>query len=94
MGSVHEGFPYAEAISRKGYNAFVLKYRAGQGGTVATEDLAAAVSYIIRNSAELGVGAGGYSLWGSSAERGWQPRSVRTEWRDMEAVTYLGRRPS
>jgi hypothetical protein len=35
VGSVHEGFPYAEAISSKGYNAFVLKYRAGDGGTVA-----------------------------------------------------------
>jgi len=67
VGSVHEGFPYAEAISRKGYNAFVLKYRAGQGGTVATEDLAAAVSYIFRNAAALGVSTKGYSLWGSSA---------------------------
>jgi len=67
VGSVHEGFPYAEAISRKGYNAFVLKYRAGHGGTVATEDLAAAVSYILRNAATLGAGASGYSLWGSSA---------------------------
>jgi acetyl esterase/lipase len=66
VGSVHEGFPYAEAISRKGYNAFVLKCRAGQGGTVATQDLAAAVSYILRNSETLGV-AKSYSLWGSSA---------------------------
>ncbi len=67
VGSVHEGFPYAEAISRKGYNAFVLRYRAGYGGTVATEDLAAAVSYILRNAATLGVSTNGYSLWGSSA---------------------------
>lgn len=67
VGSVHEGFPYADVISRKGYNAFVLKYRAGQGGTVATEDLAAAVSYISRNAARLGVSTKGYSLWGSSA---------------------------
>jgi len=66
VGSVHEGFPYAEAISRKGYNAFVLKYRAGQGGTVATQDLAAAVSFILRNAETLGVGRS-YSLWGSSA---------------------------
>ena len=29
VGSVHEGFPHAAAISSKGYNAFVLKYRAG-----------------------------------------------------------------
>jgi acetyl esterase/lipase len=67
IGSVHEGFPYAEVISRKGYNAFVLKYRAGHGSTTATEDLAAAVSYIIHNAATLGVGVSGYSLWGSSA---------------------------
>ncbi len=67
VGSVHEGFPYAEAISRKGYNAFVLRYRAGYGGRVATEDLAAAVSWIVRNRAMLGVGDTGYSLWGSSA---------------------------
>jgi acetyl esterase/lipase len=67
VGSVHEGFPYAEAISRKGYNAFVLRYRTAYGGTAATEDLAAAVSYILRNAATLSVGASGYSLWGSSA---------------------------
>jgi acetyl esterase/lipase len=66
VGSVHEGFPYAQAISQKGYNAFVLAYRAGAGGTVATRDLAAAVSYILRNAGTLGVGKS-YSLWGSSA---------------------------
>jgi acetyl esterase/lipase len=67
VGSVHEGFPYADAISRKGYNAFVLKYRAGEGGAVATRDLAAAVSYIFRNAEALAVSTKGYSLWGSSA---------------------------
>lgn len=67
VGSVHEGVSYAEAISSKGYNAFVLRYRAGYGGTAATEDLAAAVSYILHNAATLGVGTSGYSLWGSSA---------------------------
>jgi acetyl esterase/lipase len=67
VGSVHEGFPYAVAISQRGYNAFVLKYRVGSGGTVATRDLAAAISYIFRNAATLGVATEGYSLWGSSA---------------------------
>ncbi len=67
VGSVHEGFPYAAAISSKGYNAFVLRYRAGYGGAAATQDLAAAVSYILRNAEALGVGRNGYSLWGSSA---------------------------
>jgi hypothetical protein len=53
VGSVHEGFPYAEAISRKGYNAFVLKYRAGNGGTVATEDLAAALLHFRQRAAAV-----------------------------------------
>jgi hypothetical protein len=51
VGSLHEGFPYAVEISKLGYNAFVLKYRAGHGGTAATEDLAAALDYIFRNGA-------------------------------------------
>jgi acetyl esterase/lipase len=67
VGSIHEGFPYAAEISDKGYNAFVLKYRAGYGGTVATQDLAAAVSYIFKNAETLGVSTNSYSLWGSSA---------------------------
>ncbi len=67
VGSVHEGFPYALEISKRGYNAFVLKYRAGLGGEVATEDLAMALSWIIRNAGTLGVDTAGYSLWGSSA---------------------------
>jgi acetyl esterase/lipase len=67
VGSVHEGFPYAVAISKQGYNAFVLRYRAGSGGAVATQDLAAAISYVFRNAKVLGVGIQGYSLWGSSA---------------------------
>lgn len=67
VGSLHEGFPYADQISNQGFNAFVLKYRAGQGGRVATEDLATAVSYIFRNARSLQVSTDGYSLWGSSA---------------------------
>jgi acetyl esterase/lipase len=67
VGSVHEGFPHAAAISSKGYNAFVLRYRAGHGEAVATRDLAAALTYIHRDAEALGVGTGGYSLWGSSA---------------------------
>ena len=67
VGSVHEGFPYAAEISRRGYNAFVLRYRAGRGGAVATEDLAAALSFIFANAKQLGVDTSGYSLWGSSA---------------------------
>jgi len=67
VGSVHEGFPYAEAVSAQGFNAFVLKYRVGHGGRAATEDLVAAVAYIFQNARSLQVDRAGYSLWGSSA---------------------------
>jgi acetyl esterase/lipase len=67
VGSLHEGFPYAVEISNRGYHAFVLKYRVGHGGSIATEDLAAALSYIFQNAESLGVTTADYSLWGSSA---------------------------
>ncbi len=66
VGSLHEGFPYALELSKKGYNAFVLKYRIGSG-QAATEDLAAAISYIHKNADALSIGTDRYSLWGSSA---------------------------
>ena len=66
VGSVHEGFPHAIALSQKGYNAFVLQYRVG-GEKVACEDLAAALSYIFRNAKTLDVSTENYSIWGSSA---------------------------
>lgn len=67
VGSVHEGFPYAVEINKRGYNAFVLRYRVGYGEVVATEDLAAAISYVFRNAGALEVSTQNYSLWGSSA---------------------------
>jgi acetyl esterase/lipase len=66
VGSLHAGFPLAERISDLGLNAFVLRYRLGSEQS-ATEDLAAAISYVIRNADELGVDADGYSIWGGSA---------------------------
>jgi acetyl esterase/lipase len=67
VASLHEGFPYAVEISKRGFNAFVLKYRVGHGSRTATEDMAAALSYIFRNAGSLGVTTADYSLWGSSA---------------------------
>ena len=66
VGSLHEGFPHAIELSKKGYNAFVLKYRVG-GGLRATEDLAAAISYIFKKAETFEVSTEDYSLWGSSA---------------------------
>jgi acetyl esterase/lipase len=66
VGSLHEGFPHAVELSKKGYNAFVLKYRVG-GELRATEDLAAAISFIFKNAEILEVSVEDYSLWGFSA---------------------------
>ena len=67
VASVHEGFPYAVEINKCGYNAFVLRYRAERGSRSATEDLAAALTFIFRNAGRLRVATDDYSLWGSSA---------------------------
>jgi acetyl esterase/lipase len=53
-------------LSKKGYNAFVLRYRIG-GERIACEDLAAAIAYIFTNARTLGVSTENYSLWGGSA---------------------------
>lgn len=42
VGSIHEGFPHALALSRKGYNAFVIQYQTGSA-QAALEDLAAGI---------------------------------------------------
>jgi len=67
VATLHEGLPYALQINRRGYNAFVLVYRVGQGGAPATRDLAVALSRVVRRAAELEVLPQGWSLWGSSA---------------------------
>ena len=70
VGSLHEGFPLAMELNRKGYNAFVLKYRVGQGVShekQASQDLIAAVNYIRNHADELQVSPDDYSLWGGSA---------------------------
>jgi acetyl esterase/lipase len=66
VGSVHEGFPHAIQLSKKEYNAFVLQYRVG-GEQRASEDLAAATSYIFKHAESLDVTTKDYSVWGSSA---------------------------
>ncbi len=66
VGSIHESLPHALELSRRGYNAFALQYRTG-GAQVASEDLAAAISFVFRNADELGVSTDHYSLWGGSA---------------------------
>ncbi len=67
VGSLHGGFPPAIELNRHGYNVFVLKYRVGQGETISSRDLIAAVHFILAHANELEVNSKGYSLWGGSA---------------------------
>ncbi len=65
VGAMHDSFPVALELSKKGYNAFALIYRPGE--QTACEDLARAVSFIHQHKEELEVDTEDYSLWGGSA---------------------------
>lgn len=65
VGAMHDSFPHALEIFKKGYNAFALIYR--QNTQLACEDLARAISFIHDHAAELQIDAKNYSLWGGSA---------------------------
>lgn len=63
--AMHDSFPHALELSKKGYNAFALIYR--PGAQTACEDLARAVAFIHDHADELQVDVSDYSLWGGSA---------------------------
>lgn len=57
--------PHALELSKKGYNAFVIQYRADWDKSA--DDLARAISFIFENANTLQVNTNDYSLWGGSA---------------------------
>ena len=65
VGAMHDSFPHALELSKKGYNAFALIYR--PGWDTAVEDLARAIGFIFEHAEELEVDTDCYSLWGGSA---------------------------
>jgi acetyl esterase/lipase len=65
VGAIHDSFPLALELSKKGYNAFALIYR--PDARMACEDLARAISFIFEHATELEVSTADYSLWGGSA---------------------------
>ena len=65
VGAMHDSFPHALELSKKGYNAFALIYRPGT--PTACEDLARAIAFIHDNAKTLEVDVNNYSLWGGSA---------------------------
>lgn len=62
---MHDSFPHALELSKKGYNAFALIYR--PGAQTVCQDLARAIAFLHKNAAKLGIDMEGYSLWGGSA---------------------------
>ncbi len=48
VGAMHDSFPHALELSKKGYNAFVLIYR--PGAQTACQDLARAIAFLHQNS--------------------------------------------
>lgn len=67
--SFTEGEPYAKALNKMGYSAFVLYYRCRKKAhyPAPMEDLARALSSILQRAEQLNLETEGYSLWGSSA---------------------------
>ena len=65
VGAMHDSFPHALELSKRGYNAFALIYR--PNAQTACEDLARAIAFIHEHAAELQVDTKNYSLWGGSA---------------------------
>lgn len=65
VGAMHDSFPHALELSKKGHNAFALIYR--PGAQTACEDLARAIAFIFEHADELEAETSDYSLWGGSA---------------------------
>ena len=65
VAAMHDSFPHAMELSKKGYNAFALIYR--PGADTACEDLARAIAFFHENADELQIDMTDYSLWGGSA---------------------------
>lgn len=60
VGAMHDSFPHALELSKKGYNAFALIYR--PGAQTACEDLARAIAFIFDHAEKLEVDTDCYSL--------------------------------
>ena len=65
VGAMHDSFPHALELSKRGYNALALIYR--PGAQTACEDLARAIAFIFEHADELEINTDDYSLWGGSA---------------------------
>lgn len=82
VGAMHDSFPHALALSKKGYNAFALIYRV----TDPYIDLARAIAFIYDHADILEIDKNHYSLWGGSAGA----RMAATLGNKENLETYVG----
>ena len=82
VAGIHDSFPHALELSKKGYNAFALIYR--PGAQTACEDLARAIAFLHEHADELQIDMTGYSLWGGSAG------ARMAAWVGAYGTTYFG----
>lgn len=85
VGAMHDSFPHALELAKRGYNAFALIYR--PGARTACEDLARAIAFIHEHAAELGVDTRSYSLWGGSAG------ARMAAWLGAHGTEHFGEKP-
>ena len=64
-----EGLPYARALNKEGYSAFIVRYRTKELAHYPNpqDDLARAVRELLDRADELNLDTDRYSVWGSSA---------------------------
>ena len=64
-----EGMPFAKALNKRGYNAFVVYYRTDEKARYPhpQEDLQRAIKEILTHAKDRKLETEGWSLWGSSA---------------------------
>ena len=65
VAGIHDSFPHALELSKKGYHAFALIYR--PGAQTACEDLARAITFLYENAGALQIDMTDYSLCGDYA---------------------------
>ena len=90
VGSLHEGFPYAMELSKRGYSAFVLQYRVGGGGTPAVVDLAAARHLSSRMPTRLVFPQRGIPCGAVRLEPEWLQKSARMVRQGLAAAICQG----
>ena len=66
VGAIHDSFPHALKLSKRGYNAFALIYR--HGVDPVCEDLAHAIVFVHENAENLHIDVKNYSLWRGAAD--------------------------